>query len=98
MVLNEFFKSTPLIGKGTDPIMERMDQKLLNSFLSNVFYKSNHNYQKKKNYLNIDRSKHYNWQTPNDVGTKDEIIVSSFTCDAVTFAVKERVQKLSMLI
>ena len=93
-----FFKSTPSkYGKGTGLLWRGMNQKLLNSFVSNVFYKSKSQLSKKKEKLlkyESARSALYNCLIANDVGTKDEIIVSSFTCDAVTFAVKRTGAKI----
>ena len=87
-----FFKSTPSkFGKGTGLLWRGMNQKLLNSFVSNFFYKSKSQlYKQKEKLLKYEsaRSALYNCLIANDVGIKDEIIVSSFTCDAVTFAVK----------
>ena len=93
-----FFKSTPSkYGKGTGLLWRGMNQKLLNSFVSNIFYKSKSKLSKQKEKLlkyESARSALYNCLIANDVGIKDEIIVSSFTCDAVTFAVKRTGAKI----
>ena len=50
-----FFKSTPSkFGKGTGLLWRGMNQKLLNSFVSNFFYKSKSQlYKQKEKLLNI---------------------------------------------
>lgn len=90
--MNFFFKSTPSkYGKGTGLLWRGMNQKLLNSFVSNFFYKSKLKLsEQKEKFLKYEsaRSALYNCLIANNVGKNDEIIISSFTCDAVTFAVK----------
>ena len=90
--MKNVFRSSPSkFGKGTGLLWRGIDKDLLKKFL----LKKNYRYETYKNrktekLLKFEsaRTALFNCLDAHGVGDTDEVIVSSFTCDAVTFGVK----------